>query len=187
MIRLGYKNFVIEFWEDNTYSRNSTDDLDKYEYVYCNNIDNECTHNIAIKIKDNEHLIGKAIVCVPGPFAGIHNDSIYIEHSMLWILAGKWMYCLQVPTFRLIWFKELDCVANFSLYRLEDDFLVHGELEVIRITTKGFIKWRFGGRDIWVNLLGRKEVTIGQNMIHLVDFENNEYTIDFEGKEIYSK
>ena len=51
----------------------------------------------------------------------------------------------------------------------------------------GDIKWSFSGKDIWVNIEGKQEVEIKDDRIKLIDFENNEYEIDFNGIEISEK
>lgn len=90
----------------------------------------------------------------------------------------------QIPFLELIWNKEFDSFANFSIYKLEEDIIIHGELEIFRITKEGTIIWSFGGRDIWVNTEGQPEITIENNTIRLFDFESNEYVLDFDGNQI---
>ena len=49
-------------------------------------------------------------------------------------------------------------MTNFTIYKFKDDFIIHGELEIFRITKLGDIKWSFSGKDIWVNIEGKQYI-----------------------------
>ncbi|OOV21031.1 hypothetical protein BXU11_17100 [Flavobacterium sp. LM5] len=82
----------------------------------------------------------------------------------------------------LQWRREFDFATVFEFYKIENDFITRGELEIKRITRNGEIVWSFGGRDIWVNIEGKTELKIENDIIRLFDFESNEYLINFDGK-----
>lgn len=183
-MKLAYKNFEIEVIEDKNYNLNSTDNFHHYQKVYFKESEFRANCKYAIIIKEYGVEISSVIICEGGSPTGIFNNSFIIEDDKIWIRICNKIYCLEIPTLKLIWQKEFDEVTNFCFYKLGDDFLIHGELEIFRITKEGEIIWSFGGRDIWFNPIGHNELTIEENKIRLFDFESNEYILDFEGKEL---
>ncbi|RZJ55916.1 MAG: hypothetical protein EOO44_01480 [Flavobacterium sp.] len=184
-MKVNYKNFEIEIVDDPTYTLKSVDNLRVYDKIYTEieNQDNgyhpSCRH--AIIIKESEEEISTAIICEIGGATGISKNSFIIEDAKIWLCACNKIYCLEIPTLELKWKKEIDNFTNFSIYKVEEDFIIHGELEIFRITKEGAIIWKYGGRDIWVNIEGKPEITIEENLIRLFDFESNEYVLDFDG------
>jgi outer membrane protein assembly factor BamB len=184
-MKLNYKNFEIEIVDDPTYILNSVDNLRKYKKIYTKTESQfHPTSRHAIIVNENDIEISSAIICETGGSTSIHENSFIIEDDKIWICACNKIYCLEIPSLELRWQKEIDSFTNFSIYKIEDTFLIHGELQIFRITKEGEILWDFGGRDIWVNIEGKPEITIEKNLIRLFDFESNEYVIDFDGKEI---
>src|SRR5690606_15734362 len=137
--------------------------------------------NVAILVMHGQDEVASAIICEKGVSTGLSESSFIIEESVLYICAGNKLYYLNIPDLALKWSGQVDYVTNFSVQKLEDDLLVHGELEIIRITKLGEIKWRFGGHDIWVNNSGFPEITILYDRIKLVDYQSNFYSIGFDG------
>lgn len=184
-MKLNYKNFEIEIADDLKYTLDSIDRLRAYKKIYTG-IENQfrSTSSHSIIINENQLEISSAIICETGGATTIHKSSFIIEEDKIWINVCNKIYCLEIPSLELNWQKEIDSFTNFSIYKIENDFLVHGELQIFRITKEGEIIWSFGGRDIWVNIEGKQEITIENNSIRLFDFESNEYVIDFNGNQI---
>ena len=71
----------------------------------------------------------------------------------------------------------------FEVHRLENDYILYGEMEIYRITQELIVKWFFSGRDIFVRYQGNEPAFLmKQDRICLYDFEDNYYEINFEGK-----
>lgn len=186
-MNLNYKNFEIEVFDDSDYTLNSSDNLKQYKHVYFNGSDENrfCpASKHAIIVKESTTEISNAIICETGGATCVHNNSFIIEDDKIWICVCNKIYCLEIPYLKLIWQKDFDAFTIFSFYKLEDDLIIHGELEIFRITKEGEIVWRFGGRDIWFNVEGKPEITIEKNTIRLFDFVSNEYVLDFDGNQI---
>lgn len=183
-----YKNFEIEVFDDLQFTLNLADNLRQYEKVYFNEKDLETKFSPASKhaiiIKEFETKISSAFIYESGWTVKINEKSFIIKDDKIWIIAGNKVYCLSIPSLDLKWQKEFDNFTNIAIYKIENDFLIHGELEIFRITKEGQILWRFGGRDIWVNTEGKPEFNIENDTIRLFDFESNEYVIDFNGNQI---
>ncbi|WP_394773251.1 hypothetical protein [Flavobacterium sp.] len=184
-IKLNYKNFEIELSDAPNYILNSADNLRQYKKVYYD-LENQfrTTSKYAIIVKEFNIEVTSTIICESGGATGISKRSFILEDDKIWILICNKIYCLEVFSLELIWQKEFDAFTNFSIHKLENDFIIHGELEIFRITKEGEIVWCFGGRDIWLNTEGKTEFCIEKNGIRLFDFESNEYVLDFEGNQI---
>lgn len=183
-MKLNYKNFEIEVFDGPNYILNSVDNLRPYEKVYFLNLNQEDTTKHTIIIKESGNEISNAKIYGVGKFSGIFDNSFILEDDKLWILSQYKVYCLNIPYLELLWQKEFDLHANISIYKLEEDILIHGELEIFRITKEGNIIWSFGGRDIWVNIEGKMELSFENNTIQLFDFVSNEYILDFNENQI---
>lgn len=186
-MKVEYKNFEIELFADKNCTLNSADEFSQYQKVYYtdNQIKDkkQSTNKHTIIIKESETIISNAIIYESG-VGGIYNDTFILEDDKIWILIYNKVYCLEIPSLELSWQKELDFHANFSIHKLKNDFIIHGESLIFRISKKGDIIWSFGGRDIWFNIEGEPEVTIENNTIRLFDFDSNEYVLDFDGNQI---
>lgn len=189
MIEIAHQQYKVFIYTDHQYTVESADNLRRYNRVY---IDDSCDRhsnvsNVAILVKHGQDEVASAILCDIGVFTGLSESSFIIEERVLYICAGNKLYYLNIPDLTLKWTGQVDYVTNFSVQKLEDDLLVHGELEITRITKLGEIKWRFGGQDIWVNTNGFPVITLLYDRIKLVDFQSNFYAIGFDGNTISKK
>lgn len=188
MVKLNYKNYQIEVFNDSTYTINSVDNTNVYDTVFFQGKKDKTafspTSKCGIIIKKSDTKIASVIICESGGATAITDKSFIIEDDKIWICVCNKVYCLEIPSLELIWRKEIDFITNFSIHKVQEDFIIHGELEIKRITKNGEAIWSFGGRDIWVNLEDKTEFNIENNQIHLFDFESNEYILDFNGQTI---
>lgn len=189
MIEIAHQQYKVFIYTDHQYTVESADNLRRYNRVY---IDDSCDRhsnvsNVAILVKHGQDEVASAILCDIGVFTGLSESSFIIEERMLYICAGNKLYYLNIPDLTLKWTGQVDYVTNFSVQKLEDDLLVHGEIEITRITKLGEIKWRFGGQDIWINTNGFPVITLLYDRIKLVDFQSNFYAIGFDGNTISKK
>lgn len=189
MIEISYQQYKVLIYTDHQYTVESADNLRIYKRVY---VDDSCDRysnvsNVAILVKHGQDEVASAILCDTGVFTELSESSFIIEESVLYICAGSKLYYLNIPDLTLKWTGQVDYVTNFSVQKLEDDLLVHGELEITRITKLGEIKWRFGGHDIWVNNNGFPVITLLYDRIKLVDYQSNFYSMGFDGNTISKK
>jgi hypothetical protein len=188
MIKLNYKNYQIEIFNDSNYTINSIDNLKVYDTVFLQGKKDKdrfySTSKCGIIVKKSDTQIASAIICESGGATAITKKSFIIEDDRIWICVCNKVYCLEIPNLDLVWRKEIDFITNFSIHKIQDDFIIHGELDIKRITKDGEIVWSFGGRNIWVNQEGKTEFNIENDTIHLFDFESNEYILDFNGETI---
>jgi hypothetical protein len=113
-----------------------------------------------------------------------NSQSAKFKNNNLILSLGFNLVSIEIPSLKLNWNIEPDPAEIFEFYDLGDDLLLRGELNIHRIDSNGNIKWSYGGRDIWVNIDGKREVTVLDTEIKLIDFDSNEYVVNFEGKTI---
>ncbi|MBI1185464.1 hypothetical protein GC194_14430 [bacterium] len=113
-----------------------------------------------------------------------NGQSVKIDSDNLIMSLGLNFVSIDLNELKLNWKIEPDMAEVFEFYDLENDYLLRGEVGIHRIDKSGRVKWTFSATDIWVNMEGRPEVEITENSIKFLDFNSNEYEIDFDGKEI---
>ncbi len=114
-------------------------------------------------------------------------QSILINNDNLILSLDFTLISIDLKTLGTNWKIRPDTAEIFEFYELENDILLRGELGIHRIDYDGNIKWTFTGRDIWINMDGKKEIEIENKAIRLFDWESNEYLVDFNGKVIKDK
>ncbi|WP_298481418.1 hypothetical protein [uncultured Maribacter sp.] len=112
-------------------------------------------------------------------------QSVLIKNDNLILSLGFTLMSIDLKTLNINWKIRPDIAEVFEFYELEKDILLRGELGIHRIDFNGNVKWTYSGKDIWVNMDGKPEVQIEKNTIRLLDFDSQEYLIDFSGQDIH--
>ena len=189
-MKVEYKEYEIEILDIKNYSTKSTDNIFFYDFEYNKGkVIEERTHTnskhgIRIKNKLSQSIISSAIICEYGGATTIHEKSFFIDNQKMWICACNKIYCLEIPTLEIKWYGKFDFATNFSINPYKNDFIIHGELEIIRISRRGEIKWKFGARDIFVTERAKENFKINGDIIEVEDWEGYTYKIDESGNEI---
>ncbi|MDI9879715.1 hypothetical protein [Flectobacillus longus] len=116
----------------------------------------------------------------------LSQHSCLITENKILICCGDSVFCLSLPSLKLLWNQKLDDITCFQIFKCEDDFLIHGEIDITRIDTEGKIKWKFSGKDIFVSLTNENEISIVPDGVLLIDFGQTKYKIDFDGKLVWT-
>ncbi|GAA4848908.1 hypothetical protein [Algivirga pacifica] len=186
-MKVTYKEYLIEVLNEYDYSVHSTDNINSYQLEYSKGaIVQERIHPISkhgIRVKDLalEHELSSAILCEFKGATSVHKKSFYIDHDKIWICVCNAIYCLGIPNLKLIWYGQYDPATNISLLPFMDDFIIHGELEIIRINRDGEIQWKFDAPDIFITESGTENFRIHEKTIEVEDWQNTAYTIDENG------
>lgn len=183
-----YKDYSIEIVDDQTYTINSVDNVSRYDKIYFSDSTSiekfypTSKHGIRVKLADVE--LASAIICEVGGGTTIHNKSFIVSEDALLICCCDKVYSLELPNLSINWFKRLDPGTCFGIYQFDNDFLIHGELQITRININGNEKWTFRARDIFVTSDGNKSFAIQADKILLIDWEGYRYTLDKNGVEV---
>lgn len=189
-------NISNEIWKvEISYSKTNSDNK-KFDIKKVIELQNEYKSNslfVNIQKRDSEIYKNLEINGLDGGFylhKSTENDksqSIKLNENNLIMSLGFTILSLNLNEIEIDWILRPDIAELFEFYDLENDILLRGEHRIFRIDKSGNIKWEYGGRDIWVNLEGKREVNIEENKIKLFDFESNEYLLSFDGELLEDK
>jgi hypothetical protein len=181
-----YNDLIIEVFDDSSYKVGSVDNTIKYNKHFFGEGGQEYpVSKHGIRLFKNENEINNCIVIGSGGATGVYENSSLIDDSQLLICCCDTVFCLLLPDLELNWSLQADQTICFQIFKFQDDYLTHGELQIARLGKDGKIKWVFGGADIFVSTEGKDEFKLEQDHIMLTDFCNTKYKIDFEGNLIW--
>lgn len=162
--------------------------LDKKDYLKTIEITDSNSSDLEIRVFESRNEINSGLitginggVCLHKANEEDQGQSVKLSNGNLILSLGCNLVSIQIPTLKVNWNIVPDFAEIFEFYNLENDILLRGELQIHRIDLNGRVRWSYGGKDIWVNIDGKPEVTILENQIKLIDFNHDEYLIDFDG------
>ena len=183
MNRYQYRDLTIELIDEPTYTFNSTDNKFIYSKHYFGDGAKEYpTSKHGIKIYQNDQIIDSCILIGSGGATGIHKSSSLLDNEQLLLCCCDTIFCLTLPYLDLKWKTKSDQATCFQIFKQQDDYIIHGELQVTKLDKDGNKKWEFGGSDIFVSIDNEEEFKIENDGILLTDFAKTKYKIDFDGK-----
>lgn len=189
-MEIKFCDYTIELFEDNTYSLNSADNIFNYDEIYnCGGIHTYST-KYGIKIYDQYNEVITSCLLAPGCGGGptgLQNNSFIIDGNLLLICVSNIVFSISLPTLDLEWYKEVDIATAFAIYKMNEDFIIHGELEITRINKSGNIIWQISGSDIFVVHNNSTNFPIDNfyikdNLIYTQSWDERTYCISYEGK-----
>ncbi|QGY47845.1 hypothetical protein GM418_30575 [Maribellus comscasis] len=185
MKRYSYNNLTIEIIDEPTYSFGSADNNFNYsKHHFGDNAQEFPVSKHGIKITENDEIIESCIVIGSGGASGVYENSSLLDGEQLLLCCCDTIFCMKLPTLELIWKSQADQATCFGIYKVQDKYVVHGEVQITSLDKNGQIKWEFGGADIFVSLDNEDSFKLMSNYIELKDFYNKKYKINFDGKEI---
>lgn len=183
MNRHQYKDLTIEVLDEPTYKFGSADNNFNYSTTYFgDNAEQYPTSKHGIKIYRDDQIIDSCIIIGSGGATGVHQNSNLVDNDQLLICCCDTVFSLTLPELKLKWQTQADQATCFQIFKQQDDFIVHGELQVTKLDKDGNRKWEFGGADIFVSIDNEEEFNIESDGILLTDFAKTKYKIDFDGK-----
>jgi len=187
MNRYDYINLLIEIVNEPTFTLGSADNVFQYsKYYYSADATAYQTSKHGIKIYDEGQLINDCIVIGSGGSTGIFENSSIVDRDEILVCCCDTVFCLTISNLELKWRTRADEATCFTIHKLDDDYIVYGELQISRLDRNGNIIWSFGGADIFVSLDDENPFKLETDHIALRDYSKNEYKIDFDGKLISS-
>lgn len=170
----------VEIKIDQTYTVDSTDNR-YYDVVLnpCNykKSDMSKTFSIHVDLLEKEFCI--ALI---GPFYIYDDNCAVLEDETLTILQDNTITQIRITDGTIIHHIELDCFGcNFAIYKIDNGYVLHGEIEITMLDLDFIKKWSFSGKDIFASVSGKQSFEICDNFICLYDFGDNYYEIDFNG------
>jgi hypothetical protein len=183
MNRYQYKNLTIEVLDEPTYRFGSSDNNFIYwKHSFGEGAQNYPTSMHGIKIFLDEKILESCVIIGSGGATTVHKNSTLLDNDKLLVCCCDTVFCLALPTLDLIWKTQADQATCFQIFKQQDDYIIHGELQVTKLDKDGNKKWEFGGADIFVSIDNEEEFKVENDGILLTDFAKTKYKIDFDGK-----
>ena len=172
---------IVNISVDTTYIVGSTDNK-PYDLVinprHFRHSDMYKTFSVQIDLFDK--TISLALI---GDICSCDEDCAVLDDEVLTILQNDVIVQLNINDGTMMKFKELDCFGcNFGIYRIQNGYILYGEIEIIMLDFNFHEKWSFSGKDIFVPIAENKAFELCEDSVKLHDFEGNFYEIDFSGK-----
>lgn len=170
----------IEIKIDETYTLDSTDNR-HYDVTLnpCNYKKSDTSKTVSIHINLFEREFFIALI---GPFDSYDSNCAVLEDEILTVLQDNTITQIRITDGTIIRHIDLDCFGcNFAIYKIENGYVLHGEIEITMLDHNFIKKWTFSGKDIFVSVSNKHSFEISDRSICLYDFEDNYYEIDFNG------
>ena len=179
------RNVSVKIDIDNTFTLDSTDNRP------CDVILNPCNykrgdfyHVLFILITSAENEISLALI---GDYYSSDSECAVLEKDILTVLQNQTITQINIDDGSIVKHIELNGIGcNFGIYKVEKGYVIYGEEEITMLNFNFEKMWSFSGKDIFVSASGKTPFEIKENIIHLYDFENNYYEIDFNGNVVLS-
>jgi hypothetical protein len=178
-----FKEYTVEIVDNPGLSPGSADNnLIGYYRVYSDDTEYQPTSKHGIRITKEGQSVSSAIICGTGGATGMLDNSFLITAGDVLICCSDTVFSFKLPELTLNWRRQLDAATCFAIYPFEDDFIVHGELEIKRIDGEGNVKWNFSAKDIFVTQDGKEAVKLIRDTIEVTDWDGHKYILNGEGQ-----
>ena len=177
-----YKDFTIEVFDYPDFKLTANFQSTEYRNLYFGNnerIKPASIHGIKVFIGKKE--ISSALVLGSRGTTGVYPNSSLLDHDQLVLCCCNIIFCFALPLLTLKWQIEADEICCFKILQLPNAYLVHGEMQISRLSRTGVIEWEFSGNDIFVSPDSAVECMISGDRILLTDFSGEKYTLDLDG------
>lgn len=179
--------YQIKIFHDQNFKQGSADNSHQYDFEYFHESDFVCPTIFGIKIYEGDNLLKSAVIGSIGGGTSIHKNSTILESDRLLICCSDSLFCLSIPDLELLWRTQADPATCFQVFKYQDSYIVHGEIEISRLGNDGKIIWQQSGADIFMINDGTESVELTANFIIATDWENRKYKFDYGGRDITDK
>ena len=156
------------------------DDQD-YDYYYLNDDGYKPTTLVSIRLLKDGNLVKSALIGAVGGGTSVHDCSVIVGDDKLVTCCSDTVFCISIPQLVLQWKTKADFATCFEIFKYQEDYLVHGEVDISRIDKDGNIVWQQSGADIFTTLEAKDTFVITDQYILATDWEHRKYKFDFEG------
>ena len=139
--------------------------------------DNYPTRHGTFLLKDGEIERAVCVSASGGPTC-IHPHSSVLDGDSILICCADSIFCLTFPDLHLNWITKADQATCFGIYKYENGYIAHGELDITRIDKDGSIIWQFSGSDIFTTPSGLGAFKLTHDLIEAVNWNGIVFNID---------
>ena len=187
-MNIKYTNCIVELIDETSYTLNSSDNIHNYDKIISDDGISDNPTKYGINIRDSSGIVIKSCLLIGGSGAGtsVGRESCVIEEDTLFVCISNEIFSLSLINLELNWYKEVDFATAFGIYKMNEDFIIHGEMSITRINKNGEIIWQQSGSDIFVLPMPRDSPVdnfhIDNNMIFVQSWDERKYCISYNGE-----
>jgi hypothetical protein len=164
------------------------DSLSGYDALYFNDDGYKPNSMQAIHLHSDGVLLKSILLGADGGGTGVYANTALLDNDRVVTCCADTVFCLTVTGLDLLWKRKSDIATCFAVYQYQQDYIVHGELEISRLDREGNIIWQVGGADAFVTLEGNSNIILYEDSIVAMDFEYSKYVFDYNGNTLsYTK
>ncbi|HCS20929.1 MAG TPA: hypothetical protein DIW47_10295 [Bacteroidetes bacterium] len=172
---------VIKFFNEADYRFDSADNIKTYNKTIISGGENRMTSQIGIEVFEDDKLVSSCLIGSEGGGTGISGNTTLISYGGLVICCSNTVFKLTLPYLNLEWKTIADSATCFGIHNLDEDYVVHGELEITRLDKSGKIVWKQSGRDIWTTAVVHDDSVVYDDYILATDWQYYTYKFDYDG------
>jgi hypothetical protein len=152
-----------------------------YDLFYSDGSEYSNASSYIIKIYTANSLYKSACIKATAGTTGLYEHSFIVEKSRIVICCANVIFCLAIPDLSLVWQTEADTATCFQIFPYQQDYIIHGELEITRLNYSGYIVWQQSGADVFVTPNSTESFLITEKYIEVKDWNLKIYRFDFDG------
>ena len=115
-------------------------------------------------------------------FCSVFEYCTVLNEEKLYTIEFNTLYEIDIFSKQIRYIDLDDLSGAMGLYKINDGLIVHGEMEIVKLDFELNEIWHFLGADIFASITDQPAITIYDDRIELLDFENNHYVISHDGK-----
>lgn len=181
-----YKDLQVSIFIDTDYNPKSVDNSRSYNHIYTDKEHGDYLNLVkhGIGIYRNGEILNAALVISNGGATGIHETAILIDNDTCLICCANSIFCLSLPELHKVWHTMADMATCFEIFKYQDTYIVHGELEISCLDKNGNIIWSFSGTDIFTTPTGKDTFKIIGNIIYATNWDNITFQLNADNGQL---
>jgi len=173
-------SYAVGLINDTQYDPTISDNKSTYKKSYSNNHDERYRYSSrhGVYIFAGSEMENLASVCSSGGSTTIHPTCAVIDANQIILCCGDSVFNLTIPELDLSWTTKADPATCFEIFKHDDGYIVHGELEISRLNKDGSLIWQFSGSDIFGTHTGENDFILEGDTIHAIDWNGLKFNLD---------
>lgn len=181
-----YKDYEITVHTEPKYNPNSMDNL-PYDKVIPIEVPFD-DFNTCFSINMEKDGESTSVLIIAPHYISV--ESCVLPHEKgLFMLLDNFVCLFDVEAKEIVKKVDLEPYGTTERpYIYGEDYIIHGEMNIYRVSKNLEIKWQYSGRDIWERYHGPEPAfEMKKDRICLYDFMDNYYELDYDGNLIFEK
>ncbi|AMR30737.1 hypothetical protein A0256_04525 [Mucilaginibacter sp. PAMC 26640] len=164
------------------------DNLSDYDALYLNDDGYKPNSMQAIHLHRDGVPLKSILLGANCGGTGVYANTALLDGDRLITCCSNTVFSLSVQSLEMLWKTKADWATCFAVYQYQQDYIIHGEVELSRLDRSGNIVWQQSGSDIFVTPEGSSEIILFEDSIVVIDFDYSKYVFDYDGNTIsYTK